>query len=142
MTGPNSHASTGSSTSGESVSARLNPCDKYTSFWTCMCVIRPPLCIVRLINSFPIARLEYGMALLQPFMWDHGIDKVKRFRSRDSPIQRTPWSLPIRPARDMIENDGQSLCGDKNAMEWAGAWMGHKKPPGNLRPGMSPSGSL
>jgi hypothetical protein len=23
------------------------------------------------------------------------------------------------------------MCGDKNAMEWAGAWMGHKDPPAN-----------
>jgi hypothetical protein len=23
------------------------------------------------------------------------------------------------------------MCGDKNAMEWAGAWMGHKEPPAN-----------
>jgi hypothetical protein len=23
------------------------------------------------------------------------------------------------------------MCGDKNAMDWAGAWMGHKRPPSN-----------
>ena len=23
------------------------------------------------------------------------------------------------------------MCGDKNAMEWAGAWMAHKDPPAN-----------
>ena len=27
--------------------------------------------------------------------------------------------------------DPDPMCGDKNAMEWAAAWMGHKDPPAN-----------
>jgi hypothetical protein len=27
--------------------------------------------------------------------------------------------------------DPDPMCGDKNAMEWAAAWMAHKDPPSN-----------
>ena len=31
----------------------------------------------------------------------------------------------------MDQTDAAPMCGDKNAMEWAAAWMAHKDPPSN-----------
>jgi hypothetical protein len=34
-------------------------------------------------------------------------------------------------ARPTDQAEAAPMCGDKNAMEWAGAWMAHKEPPAN-----------